>query len=93
MTNEHVDTASKERRHQANHTSLFPCHDACPQFNHWQVTLLFLFNYSHVLPVNHRYVQRIVRATSPQSMRRGAKITNNFYYTRPAILEAIYMIP
>ena len=39
-----------------------------PQLNHWQVMLLFCLNYSHVLPVKHRYVQRIVQATSPQSM-------------------------
>jgi len=39
-----------------------------PQLNHWQVTLLFRFNYSHVLPVNHCHIQRIVRVTSPQSM-------------------------
>ena len=38
-----------------------------------EVTLLFRFNYSHVLPVNHdhRYVQRMVQATSPQSMNVG----------------------
>jgi len=38
------------------------------QLNRWQVTLLFCFNYSHVLPINHRYIQKIVRATILQSM-------------------------
>jgi len=33
-------------------------------------------------PINHRNVQRIVRATSPQSMNIGARcgITDNFRY-------------
>jgi len=59
MTYEPVDTASKERRRQAYHTTLLPYLDM-PQLNHWQVMLSFCFNYSHVLPVNHRYIQRIV---------------------------------
>ena len=43
----------------------------CSPTNHWQVTLPFCFNYSHVFPINHCYVQRIVRVTSPQSMNVG----------------------
>jgi len=56
--------------------------------------LLFHFNQSHALPVNHYYVQRIARATSPQSMNvgvRGTKIMDNFHYARSAILEVIHM--
>ena len=37
------------------------------QLDYWQVTLLFRFN-------NHCYVQRIVRATSPQSMNVGGVV-------------------
>ena len=33
-------------------------------------------NNSHVLPINHHYVQRIVPATSPQSMNVGAWCEN-----------------
>jgi len=47
-----------------------------PWLNHWQVMLSFCFIYSHVLPVNHRYIQRIVRATNPQSMNVGAWCEN-----------------
>jgi len=36
----------------------------------------FCFHYSDVLPVNHRYIQRIVRATSPRSMNVGAQCKN-----------------
>ena len=67
MTNEPVDTASKERRRHAYHTTLLSYHKA---------HLPFRFDYSHVLPVNHHYVQRIVPATSPQSMNVGAWFEN-----------------
>ena len=95
MTNESVDTTSKERRH-IRHT-IQHCYTSrhAPWLNHWQVTLTFCFNYSHVLPVNHCYIQRIVWATNPQSMYVGAwcKIKNNFCYARSAILEAIHALP
>jgi len=45
-----------------------------PRLNHWQVMLPFRFKYSYALPVNHRYIQRIVRATSPQSMNVGGMV-------------------
>jgi len=45
-----------------------------PCLNHWQITLLFHFNYSHVLSVKHHYVQRIVRATCPQSINVGGMV-------------------
>ena len=69
MTNEPVDTASKERTIQHYCRILTP-----PQLNHWQVTLSFCFNYSHVLSVNHHYIQRIVQATSPLSMNVGGVV-------------------
>jgi len=60
-----------------------------PRLNRWQV---FCFNYSHVLPVNHHYLQRIVRTTSPQSMNVGVwcKIYRQFFVTQ---LEAIHVWP
>ena len=69
------------------------CHDARhdARFTASYVIVLLQF-----LPVYHRYVQRIVRTTSPQSYeywRHGVKITDNFCYTRSAILEAIDVLP
>jgi len=48
--------------------------------NHWQVTLPFCFNCSHILPVNHHYVQRIVQATGPQSMNVGTWCKNYWQF-------------
>ena len=59
MTNEPVDTVSKERRRQAYHTTLLLHHGTHPDFNHWQIMLQFYFNCSHVLPVNNHCVQRM----------------------------------
>ena len=74
-----------QKKEDSKHTSI-PCKIIAtswwvPRLNHWQVTLPFRFNYSRVLPVNHRYVQRI-RTTNPQSMNVGACCENyNFHYT------------
>ena len=61
----------KRKKVPAYHTTLLPHH---AQLNHWQIMLSFLFNNSHLHPVNHRYAQRIVRATGPQSMNVGGMV-------------------
>ena len=48
-------------------------------------------NYSHVLLVNHYYVQRIVRTISPQSMNVGVQCEN--YKKSIMQLEAIHVRP
>ena len=73
MANEPVDTASKERRHQAYHTTLLPHHNVSPDLI---TDIPFCFNYGPVLPINHHYVQKIVEATSPQSINVGGVVQN-----------------
>ena len=94
MTNEFVDTTSKERRRQVYHITLLPHHDARPNLitGKLRVTLLLHFNYSHILPINYRYGSSN-KSTKYERWRCGAKITDNFCYTRSATLEAIYVLP
>jgi len=61
-----------------------------PRLNRWQVTLLFYFNYSHALPINHRYIQNTVwKKTGPQNMNVGAQCENYGQFS----LKAIHMWP
>jgi len=67
-----------QKKEGARHTiQHYYCIMTCPpRHNHRQAMLPFRFNYSHVLPINLRYVQKIVRATSPQSMNVGVWLEN-----------------
>jgi len=69
-----VDTASKERRCKAYHTILLLCHsDLITDKLRYRFALS---TDSHVLPIKHHYLQRIVQAASPQSMNVGAWCEN-----------------
>jgi len=101
MINEPVDTISKERRHQAYHTTLLICHkhpNTHPNAHPDLITSKLHYHFapsitcSHAPSINHNYVQMIVQATSPQSMNLGVWC-DNFRYTRSVILEAIHMLP
>ena len=72
MTNEPVDTASKERRSQTYHTTLLPSHDAYPDL----ITDELGYHFASIHPVNHRCTQGIVQITSPQNMNVGAWCEN-----------------
>ena len=50
LPNEPVDTPSKERRHQAFHTTLLLHHDASSDL------ITIKLRYGHVLPINHHHV-------------------------------------
>ena len=71
MTSEPVDTASKERRHQAYHITLLPCHDACPDLITGKLWLCYCFTLitaMFFLLTIVTYKGYIVRATNPQSI-------------------------
>jgi len=70
MTNEPVDTAPKERRCQAYHTTSLPRHNVCLDLINGKLH----YHSTSITVVNHCYVQRIVRATSPQSMNIGGVV-------------------
>jgi len=89
-----VDTASKERRCQEYHTTFLPRHNVRPDLTADKLHYCFtsITAMAHVLPVNHHYIQRIVPATSPQSIDVGAWCKN--YGQFPSvILEAIHVLP
>jgi len=84
MTNEPVDTASKERRRQAYHTILQLCQDA-PQLKSlasYVTVLLQLQPCSSQQPSLHTKDSSSNKSTKYERWRHVAKITNNKPYAK-----------